>query len=287
MRRLSEIFILGVVLAAVNPSGTVLGAQDPPSPLEMTRKLIEESSAAKRIGQSGNAEAVARRQEARELLEQAGKAQADGDAPKVADLVSRARMTMLDAVRLAGPDESMTVKWRQDYDDRLESVEALMAAHDRVSGEKGAEAGSVDLRRLVDDRIAAAASLQGQGKLKEARGVLDEAYAAAKAAIEQLRGGDTLVRTLNFASKEEEYHYEIDRNDTHKMLVTVLLKEKIESDQRVKDNVRKFMDKAADDRKDAERLAEKGDFESAIRSLEQSTKEIVRAIRSAGIYIPG
>ena len=38
-----------------------------------------------------------------------------------------------------------------------------------------------------------------------------------------MRSGDTLVRSLNFASKEEEYRYEIDRNDTHQMLIKVLV----------------------------------------------------------------
>ena len=51
--------------------------------------------------------------------------------------------------------------------------------------------------------------------------------------------------------------------------------------------VEKFMDKASSLRQQAEKQASNGDYDAAIQTLEHSTKEIVRAIRGAGIYIPG
>ena len=284
---LPRIILPMLFISAAAPFASTLPADESKSPLDMTRKLIEDSSAARRIDQSGDSAAMAKQDEARDLLQQAIQAFADGKQKASSELVARARTTMFEAVRMAGPDASVTAKRQNDYQNRLDSVTALMEAHDRVSGEKGAGAGAGDLRRMVDEKISAAELLQQQGKLLEAREVLDEAYAAEKVAIEQLRGGDTLVRSLNFASKEEEYHYEIDRNDTHTMLVSVLLKEKIQGDKRIKDNVQKFMDEAAKVRSRAEKQAARGDFAEAVKSLEQSTKEIVRAIRSAGVYIPG
>ena len=94
------------------------------------------------------------------------------------------------------------------------------------------------------------------------------------------------MRTLNFVSKEEEFHYEIDRNDTHKMLITVLLKEKLES-KALKSMVNPFLDKADELRRAAESEARAGRFEDAVSTLEESTKNYIRAIRGAGVYIPG
>jgi hypothetical protein len=37
----------------------------------------------------------------------------------------------------------------------------------------------------------------------------------------------------------------------------------------------------------AEQQASRGDFAAGIASLEQSTRELVRAIRGKGVYIPG
>ena len=93
--------------------------------------------------------------------------------------------------------------------------------------------------------------------------------------------------SLNFASKEEEYHYELDRNDTHQMLVTVLLEEKMADSAGVAKMVNVFLDKARLLREEGDRQAARGDFEAAVQTLEESTKELVRAIRSGGIYIPG
>ena len=48
-----------------------------------------------------------------------------------------------------------------------------------------------------------------------------------------------------------------------------------------------FLDKAAELRKQAEQQASAGDHEAAIKSLEDSTKNLVRAMRGSGVYIPG
>jgi hypothetical protein len=105
----------------------------------------------------------------------------------------------------------------------------------------------------------------------------------AKASIGAMRGGDTLVRSLSFASKEEEYHYELDRNDTHQMLLRILV-------QKQAGDVaagREFIEKAAALRRDAEGAGRDGNFAEAVRLMEDATRELVRAIRGAGVFIPG
>ena len=144
-----------------------------------------------------------------------------------------------------------------------------------------------ELYPFVQKRLKSAKAEEAKGNYTNGREILDEAYVAAKVAIEHVRGGDTLVRSLNFASSKEEYIYETDRNDTHRMLVDVLLKEKMASNTNIKDMVAKHMHAAAKLRQQAEDEAAGGNYEAAVKTLEHSTKEIVRAIRSAGIYIPG
>ncbi|MDH3639201.1 MAG: hypothetical protein OES09_12190 [Gammaproteobacteria bacterium] len=255
--------------------------------LKSVNTLIEKSSAAGQIRASGNEQAKAGHEQAREIYRKAVAAHDAGDHAAADELLKQAATAMFGAVRMAEQKSVVGAKQEQDFQNRLDSVNALMEAHARVSTEKGASAAHEKLRTLVDDRITAARKLRSAGDVVKARGILDEAYVAAKTAIEELRGGDTLVRSLDFASAQEEYEYEIDRNDTHKMLVEVLLKEKMEASAGVKKMVTQYMDKAAQTRGEAEKQAVQGDFESAVRTLEQSTKEIVRAIRSAGIYIPG
>ncbi len=255
--------------------------------LKSVETLIEQSKAARQIETSGNPEAIAKRDEARALYRRAVEASGSGDNKTASDLLGEASKTMFAAVRMAGKDEVLAKKRERDYATRLESVKALMDTHTNISKEKGTASGNDELRRIVDAKLAKARGLHDQSKLVEAREVLDEAYVAAKVALEQLRGGETLVRALHFKDKEEEYHYELDRNETHRMLVDVLLKEKMQSNAGLMKIVDKFMGKAATTRADAEKQAANGDFDAAVETMELSTKEIVRAIRSAGIYIPG
>ncbi len=287
---------MALVLAALlGGAGTVYAQQGPSasSPeqhnarLKSVGTLLEKSSAAAQIRSSRNEQAAARYAEARALYDQAVAAHTGGDHGAVDGLLKQATTAMFEAVRMAEQKEVVGKKQEDDFANRLDSVNALMEAHGRVSTEKGAQAAHRELRAQVDGKITEARKLRDGGDIVGGRSVLDEAYVAAKTAIEELRGGDTLVRSLNFASAEEEYEYEIDRNDTHKMLVDVLLKEKMDASAGVKKMVDQFMDKAAKTRAVAEKQAAQGDFETAVKTLEESTKDIVRAIRSAGIYIPG
>jgi hypothetical protein len=259
-----------------------------PERFQKVEKLLEESSAATRIKEGGNPQAQAKREEAKVLLGKARSAFDAGDPEQADKLLQRATTVMLEAVRMVAPDQSMVDKKYRDFDERLESIEALSAAYARIREEKGlTPASESDLYPIVERKLGQAKALREQGKPEEGRRVLDEAYVAAKVAIEHLRGGDTLVRSLHFATKEEEYRYELDRNDTHHMLVGVLVKEGQQASSGVDKMVQQFMAKAKRLREQAEQQAEKGAYEEAIHTLEQSTKEIFRAIRSAGIYIPG
>ena len=247
--------------------------------------LIDKSSAARQIEVGGTAAARERRDQARSLHARAVAAFQAGDYPAAATLLDQAAREMFEAVRLAAPEQVTNAKKRADFDARLESVKVLLEAQRRIGSEKGSAAAGEATRR-IEQLVREAKELSAAGKLDQARLALDQAYLTAKASIGGMREGDTLVRTLTFANKEEEYRYEVDRNDTHQMLIRVLLEEKRQSGSTDK-MVQGYQDKAAEFRRQAETSAGRKDFESAIRLLEQATAELVRAIRSAGVYIPG
>lgn len=252
--------------------------------LESVHTLIESSSAARQIDSSKNANALAAREQARSLHQQAQAAFNSGDHEKAGRLLTQASQQMFSGVRLANPEEiNGRKKWR-DYEAKLASARALLDAQKRV----GAEKSDAEARKTTSkvEAILADAERTSTRDIDKAIVLVNQAYLIAKASVGNMRGGETLVRSLNFATKEEEYHYEVDRNDTHQMLVKMLLDEKRES-QGVDRMVQGFVDKATDLRKQAESRAVSKDFENAIKLLEDSTKELVRAIRGAGIYIPG
>lgn len=273
-------------------AGVAAQTKPPPDREQLERKLvststlIESSSGAKQIESSSVADAAAQRTRARDLHRQAGEALRAGQLEAAAKLLDDASRAMFEGVRLAAPEQVVTRKQRADFDARMESTRALLEAQKRIATEKSAGARAGELSKRVEAMMAEASALANGGRLAEGRRTLDQAYLAVKGAVGSMREGDTVVRSLNFANKAEEYHYEIDRNDTHRMLVQMLLKDK-RGGAGVDAMVEQFVAAAAKLRAQAEDEAMRRDHEAAVRTLEQSTRELVKAIRGAGVYIPG
>lgn len=274
--------------AATRLSGGKVDKDQLNSNMESVGKLLDSSSAARQIESSQAPEALARREKARELYKSARQAFNAGDLNKASALLTETRATFFEAVRFAAPEEVTGKKLEADYRARLDSVNALLGAYKRVAGEKGSSSKTInDTVSQIEKSVAEADRMAKGGKYKEGRAELDRAYLVAKAGISTLRSGDTLVRSLNFASKEEEYHYEIDRNDTHLMLIKVLVEEKRATNAMLDQQVQGFLGKSKELRQAAESAAAKKDHAQAVKLLEDSTAELVRAIRNAGVYIPG
>ena len=250
--------------------------------------LVEKSSAAKQIEASAIPQAMALRVKARELRQQADDTIKAGNYVKASALLDQVAKTMLESVRLAAPEQVTGKKKQRDFDNRMESVKTLLAAQQRISAEKRLGTKGTETSDTIAAKLRDAAALAAGGKLDEGRMLLDQVYLTTKLAVEGLRHGDTMVRSLHFASKQEQYRYELDRNDTHKMLIKVLLEKKRASNATLDNSaIQRHLQLATDSRKNAEAAATKLDFESGIRLLEDSTKQLVAAIRSAGVFVPG
>ena len=175
------------------------------------------------IDASGEPAARAKRDSARLIHREAAASLRAGDTAATARLLDQATREMMDGARLARPEQVAGEKTRRDFNARLDSARALLAAQQRITQEKGAAPEATDATRRIEAQIAQAQQLAAAGRLDEARPVIDRAYLTARVSIEAMRRGDTLVRSLNFASPREEYDYELDRNDTHRMLIDVVL----------------------------------------------------------------
>lgn len=290
-----SVWLAGAVFAVAVGDGALAQVQAPKAEptkesvgrrLESVNTLIEKSSAAKQVDSAGDGDSAQRRERARALHKEATAAYEAGDYAKASALLDNAAKEMIGSVRKAEPGQVVADKKQRDFNNRLESVKALQDALKRVSNEKKAGAKGAEASKKVDELVKEAVSLRDSGQVEKGRVVLDQAYLTAKLAVQNLRQGDTLVRELKFESKEEEYKYELDRNDTHHMLVQVLVEGKgpgASLDPMVVDRVKQ----AEALRKEAEAMAAKGDYEGAIKKLDDSTRELVKGIRASGIFIPG
>ena len=287
-------YAAGQSAAAAAPASDTARGQRPPEDKEQLERrlasvtlLLEASSAAKQIEQSGNTQAQALRTSARQLHQQAVQLQQKGDLTGATSLLDDAAKMMFSAARLAAPEQLLVAKQQRDFDARVQTVTALLAAQQRIGVEKNLGARGAEAIKALEAQLRHAVALAAAGKLDDAAPLLQQVDLTVKVSIGSMRKGESLVRSLKFASKEEEYHYEIDRNDTHKMLAKMLLDEKRVSNPALEGTVQKFLIPAARLRAEADALAARKDFAGAIKLLEDATRELVRAIRGAGLYIPG
>ena len=250
---------------------------------KLVHTLLFDSSAARKVELSGNEAAMAKRAEAIKIFEAASKHEY---AELREEQYNRAIALLYEAAALATTSADSDGKVLRDLDNRQQSLDALLAAHERIMDEKNsADVHDALLEEIAADRLAANALL-AEGKSAEAKVHIDRAYLVTKLSVERARKGETLLRELKFDTPEDEYKYELDRNDTHRMLLKVLLDDKMKN-ERIRESVDVHVAKSDELREQAVTQADNKDFETAIETLEKSTKELVMAIRSAGIYIPG
>lgn len=278
--------LLAILEETNNPVSPPENAGSGADHLAFIARLIEESSAAQQVSDSANPAAHLRRNEARAYYRSAVAASAAGDAEKAAELGKKATKMMFMAVRLAEADEVIEAKHERDYMRRLESVNALLDAHERVGAEDELGTSFSQTREVIRQQVARAEELHQQDQLDEARERLDAAYVALKLSIQAARDGETRIRSLDFASKEEEYQHELTRNDTHQKLVGLFMQDS-DTSEGMKRMIDNFLGKARELRQQAEEQAGDGDYEAAVNSLNESTGQLVRALRTVGIFIPG
>jgi tetratricopeptide (TPR) repeat protein len=253
--------------------------------LKQVKKLLVTSSGAVVVEKGGKEEAIALRDDAMAQYHNAVSASEAGKTDLANEMLTNATTKMFEAIRVANSNvenssasSNLMRKW--------ESVNALLKAMERIQSEKEIDETMALTMSQIDTYLQQAKLLEEKDEQQGALVMLGQALDLLKENIERMRGGETLVNSLNFTDKGEEYHYELDRNNTHMMLVDVLTKEKKLSDNTSR-QIKEWIKKANDQRKNAESLAAEGEMEDAISALEDSTKQLVRAIRMAGVYIPG
>jgi len=292
----AALLLLGLAAAQAQSAPSPVRGTHPehelPSKAQLERRLasvgflLEKSSAARQIEASGEAEALALRARAQECYRQAQEAFRAEDLAAMARLLAEAGALMREGARIAAPAQVTGDKQRIDFEARLASVKALLAADRRVIEEKHAAPEAMQTIGAVESMTAEAAALAAAGRLAEGRAKLDRAYLLARTALSSIRGGDTLTRSAHFASKEEEYQYEIVRNNTHRTLVLSLLADP-QAAKSAEGATQESVAVAERLRREAEARSAAGDHAAAIEPLEQSTRELLRVIRGLGIRVPG
>jgi len=252
---------------------------------EFVGNLVTRSVSSQRIEQSGDDAARQSLEKARGLVD-AAKADLAGGRVDAANtkLDEALALVNTEIQRLSGA-EVRGAHDRQMYERQLKAVNTFLSAYQRVA-ESGSSKSAARQAETIRGLVGKAEGEADRGDYESAVELLNEAYATARGDIRQMRQGQTLTRSLDFATAEEEYDYELGRNESHFLLLQFAMTEKQPAGSvvgRISDN-RKAAEKM---RKDAEARAAGGAYPEAIGLLNESTELLLKSIRMSGMFIPG
>jgi hypothetical protein len=140
---------------------------------------------------------------------------------------------------------------------------------------------SDEISRLVTSARREQAAGRGDVAMRQ----MKEAYVLLQSEIVRLRGGQTLVNKVNFADDRAEYDYEVDRHDTHILLVELLLSQS-RTDPEQAATIRTAVDESMRLHWVAHKHAAAGEYRQAIAWLELASDRLARLVRSYGHDIP-
>ena len=244
--------------------------------------LVHSSPAAKRIEVSGDEEAKQQLMRAKDMWEQAVE-HSEREEYELAEVHIDAGLKLMTKVSRKFKDQEKERHARIELYKQVKGhVEMFVTAFDRIAEEEGKDhIHSMLDRDELDTLISSAQSNFDDGDLVMANHLMRQAADMVDSALSDARHEDVLLHELSFESLQEEYQYEIDRNDSYVKLID-LMQEKTAPSQASASYVARLIEQNAELRKEADALAKKGDYEKSIEVLEKGTDKLSRALRVSG-----
>jgi len=284
MKKYIKLLVLVVMSATATIADAVEKSLEYENKLSSVANLLNRSTISRQVLDSHSDAAVQYYRFSKSLYDDAVDAYNSGDFQKTDELVKKSRSALIDAVEFANLKGAKVKKRSKNhYESLRKSANVLMEAMERIGEEKGQKEKLGFLFKGLNQKLADSDKLYFQGQYDPAMDGLSKVLKIIKTEISEMRSGDTLTRSLNFANAHEEYDYEIDRNDTHLLLLKMFLSE---SDKKATSSTIEAVETSRALRKRAEKLAKGHKYEAAIKILEKSTLEIISQIRGTGTFIP-
>lgn len=250
-----------------------------PMKLDYAEGVIMRSKSTARIEQSDNEEAKAKLQEAREKYKAARQAQADGDFSQSEQLANDAiRLVTTAAMKVPNRVNDTEVQ-RRRYNELLAQVETYRNWEHQSSEIDAAIQAEMDSAIMEIEKAAAFAAKDDYAKA-------NEFLSMALTVVIKVKNSSLKERTfsydLNFETPIDEYKYELSRNDDYLRLIPIAITQKQPS-AGIQSLMERYVEKAKVKRHDAETQFEEKAFEQAVKTMQDSSKDLIGALKIAGV----
>ena len=282
------------ILAQTRTDGLPASSSDPTAQSveqkrAMVAGIVRDSPVATRIAASPNPEARRYLAAAQDLQEQAATLLAAGHIVAANALLNEA-MWQIGRARTLAPDSAATlVEERGRYRQLQESISALQKSYQiNLERERAHGAGEPMAGRELDKAdalIVEASALAAAGRYADANRQLDRALALLLADFHVLLGGQTLIYSRVFPQPQDEYPFELERNRSYESLVPLAVTE-----YRPGKDALALIDRHVQEngslREQAQKQAAAHNLKAAVRSLQDGTEALQRALQAAGLVVP-
>ena len=177
-------------------------------------------------------------------------------------------------------------KAADDFNRFNQSVRALLDAQQRIMADVPDSDAFMVVAGTARSLQKVAMTMHLRGADQEGIRFLKSAYISIQDAIITMRGGQTLVRELNFTNAEDEYLYEVERNTGYQMLVELWATHKDDLSEGTRIQMVGYMDEAQRLVHVSQKQMLRKEFSEAVKSLEQSAEQMTLVLRAAGVAIP-
>lgn len=273
--------------APAEASGSVQAALE--SKNRLVKLLLSQSPAVQRIPQSGNAQAKKKLSDAQALYAKAS-AEADAGRPDAAvKLLDEALRDIVAASRLAPDPAQLAAQERARYTGLYEATRAFVGLYQGLSARMASRqvampAAALDLDR-INAMVSKAEALANGSDHKNANAVLNDAYKSVVVALNKSLMAETIVYDLKFDTPAAEFKHELARNRSYEELVPLALVQ-LNTARESAQLSERYVQQSKTLRDTAQKTAAGGDYQAALKTIQEATSQLQRALRVAGVIVP-
>ncbi len=208
-----------------------------------------------------------------------------GDLAGAQEQIDEALSNITRVLRSRRSSKSEQEQAQKNYEEAHRRIDGFYDALTNISKEKNTKIHDYINLEQFERYRAEADRLAAGSDLKNAQNQLQKAALMVERALAHIRAKETLVHSLEFASVEEEYRYEAERNRSHEMLVKLMMAQNQPSKDAIK-IYNNMLDENNKMRAEADELMQRKDVAGAKQLMEEGTDKLIRALRMGGMFIP-
>lgn len=250
--------------------------------IKLLNWLVSDSPVSKRVENGDDDEAKQQLKRSQEISEQAVEHNERGEF-ELAEVHINEGLKLMTKLSRRVKDQDRVEQARVElYKQVKDHVDMFIVAFDRIAEEKGEDRVENLLDRdELDAIMSKAEDAHDDGELALANHLMRQAADLVDNALSDARHEDVLLHELSFENLEEEYAYEVNRNESYVKLID-LMQKKTAPSQTSASYVKKLIEQNSQFRKQADEFFKKGNLEEGISVLEKGTDKLSRALRVSG-----